>query len=75
MWHSSLSDPPLEGDEEDAAAAKAVKAECLLCWTPRVPALVPDTNSATFQLQVTNFHDAGELRYKCLDDSGLRGLC
>jgi len=60
LWHSSLSDPPSDRIEADATAAKAVMAECLLWWTPRAPALVPDTNSGTFQLQVTKSHDAEE---------------
>ncbi|KAI7842075.1 hypothetical protein COHA_004271 [Chlorella ohadii] len=52
LWLSSLSDPPLEGDAADGAAAKAVTTECLLWWTPRVPALVSDTDEVVFQLQI-----------------------
>jgi len=59
LWQSSLSDLPYAGDEADAAAAQAAQAECLLWWTPRKPALVSDTDEATFHLQVTKVESRG----------------
>lgn len=53
LWQSSLSAPPRAGNEADAAALAEVQADCRLWWTPRAPALVCDTNEATFDLQVT----------------------
>jgi len=53
LWQSSLFHPPNLFDAADAAAARELEAACRFWWTPRVPALLSDTNAATFQLQVT----------------------
>ena len=50
MWQSSLA---VKSNEAEAAATRAFTAECHLWWTPRAPALVSDTDEATFHLQVT----------------------
>ena len=70
LWQSSLPDPPYAGDVADAAAAQAAQAECLLWWTPRQPALVSDTDEATFHLQVTKVESRGSSKLAwCLGSS------
>ncbi len=75
LWQSSLSDPPRDGDQRDAADAQAVAADCRLWWTPRVPPLVANTKEATFQLQVNWIETSVEAHRRFLGQLGSQESC
>ncbi|KAI7842076.1 hypothetical protein COHA_004272 [Chlorella ohadii] len=54
LWQSSMSAPPMDGDEADTFHAQQAKSLFLLWWTPRVPPSLPDSDidTATFDFQL-----------------------